>query len=306
MSSSINPSNLTYLNRQPYITTTEFRRSPIGASIDVDNLVPNGNYLSQEAALQELIVMASAEADNITLGATGTLCATQNIEQGRFRPNRQGFFVIHPQFWPILEVNSFSIGPTPGDVTSITVDSTTCWIEDRQFTMTGGAWTTTSAGPLDFGAIRSQTNIPQFCTYSYVNGFFNQFISASVATGATSLTVPAATGLYAGSVFTIWDGAITEQVQVASSYTTGTTIPLTHATQYAHAAGVNVSALPGTIKQAVIHLVVAAVKQRGDGGLVINEIGEPMAASGRTVTSSADLVRARELLNSFIQVWGRV
>lgn len=302
---SINPSNLSYLNRQPYITTTEFRRSPIGASIDVDNLVPNGNYLSQEAALQELIVMASAEADNICLGATGTLCATQNVEQGRYRPTRQGFFVIHPAYWPILEVDSFSIGPVPGNQISIPVSSDTCWIEPRQFTMTGGAFTITTAGPLDFGAVMTQTNIPQFVTYSYVNGFFNQFISASISAGATSLTVPSAVGLYPGSVFTIWDGATTEQVQVAQSYTSGTTIPLVSATTYAHSSGVNVSCLPGTVKQAVIHLVVAAVKQRGDGGLVLNEIGEPTAVTSRTVTSSGDLERARQLLHAFTQVWGR-
>jgi len=301
--SSVNPQNLSYLNRQPYITTTEFKRSPIGATVDITNLVPDGGYAAQEAALSELIAMASAEADNYCLGPFGTLCATSNTEQGRYRPNRQGMYVIHPAFFPILEVDSFAVGTLPAGQTSVTVSSQNCWIEDRQFVMATGPITTTSNGPLDFGGFM-QTNQQQFVTYSYVNGWFNQFLSTSIATGATSITVPSGLGLYAGSNFTIWDGATTENVTVASTYTGGTTIPLVSGVLHAHSAGVNVSTLPASVKQAIIHLTVAAIKQRGEGGLVIAETGEPVSV-GKGDTSGDDLMRAEELLHAFIQVWGR-
>ena len=251
--------------------------------------------------------MASAEADNLCLGALGTLCATLNTEQGRFRADRQGFMKIHPKYWPILEVDSFAIGALPAGQTSVPITSETCWIEDRSFVVTGSGFTSTSAGPLDFGAIRRQNGPQQFCTYTYVNGFANTFTTASSSVSETSITVGSVVGIYPNMTLTIWDGLNTESVTVASSWTnTSTTLTLTTPLVYAHASGTNMSALPATVKQAVIHLVVANIKQRGEGGLVINEIGAPSALGGsKSDRAIADLDRAKELLHAFIQVWGK-
>lgn len=302
---SINPANVTYTNREPYITVDEFINSPIASAVDVTNLVPNGNIAAQNAAIQQLIYMASAEADNIVMGPLGTMCATSNTEQGRYRVNRSGMIIVHPAYWPILEVDSFLVGALPGNQVSIPVSSATCWIEDRQFTIMGSTFPWSSNGPIELTSVPFNSDMQQFVTYSYVNGFFNQFLSASSSAGATSLTIPSPIGLYPGMPFTIWDGAMTEIVQVSSTWTSSTTVTLQNPTTYAHSSGTNVSTLPASVKQAVIHLVVAGIKQRGEGGLVIAETGEPMSVGGRSDTAVEDLMRAEELLHAFLQVWGR-
>ena len=101
----------------------------------------------------------------------------------------------------------------------------------------------------------------------------------------------------------IWDGLNTETITISSI--SGQTLNFSSGLLYNHQLGTNVSVLPASIKQAVIHLVVAGIKQRGEGGLVIAETGEPMSVGGRTDMGSEDLARAEELLHAFLQVWGR-
>ena len=301
---SINPANISYDNRVPYITVTEFQNSPIASSIDFSNLVPAGTQAQQDDALAQLILMASAEADNIVLGPLGTMCATINTEQGRYRQNRQGFYVIHPAYWPILEVDSVAIGNVPSAQTSIPVSSSNVWIEDRQFTVLSGAFNWTSAGPLSFGAAGGSYGAQaDFITYTYVNGFFNAFSTASVSAGSTSITVGSTVGAYVGQTVQIWDGLNTETIKISSI--SGQTLNFASGLLYNHQLGTNVSVLPASIKQAVIHLVVAGIKQRGEGGLVIAETGDPMSVGGKTDMGSEDLARAEELLHAFLQVWGR-
>jgi hypothetical protein len=88
----------------PYVSVTEVLNSATAASVDFTNLVPNASLNAQTEALKDLIVKASAKADNYCLGALGTLCATVNTENGRYSANRLGQFVIQPYFWPILEL----------------------------------------------------------------------------------------------------------------------------------------------------------------------------------------------------------
>lgn len=304
--SAISPQNLTYQNRSVYLTPAEVKASAIAAAVDFTQLVPGGDLKAQDVALADLIRQASAEADQHCLGAIGTLGATLNVESGRYRANRQGQFIIHPAFWPILEVQTFSVGTAPGYLTALTVTNSNCWIEQRQFVMTAMTDSWTSQGPTDLSALGYRTGNYQFVEYTYINGFFNQFLSTQATAGATSIAVPSITGLYAGSSLTIYDGAVSENVTVASSWNgTSTTLPLTSALVYSHGIGTNVSALPPTVKEAVIHLVVAKVKSRGQGGFVLNEIGEPTMISTRTETSMEDHRRGMELLEAFKQVTGR-
>jgi len=304
--SAIAPQNLTYQNRSVYLTPGEFKRSPIASAIDTTQLVPGGDFKVQDTALNDLIVQASAFADQYCLGAIGTLGATVNTEAGRYRANRQGQFIIHPAFWPILEVQTFSSGAFPGQLTQAPVTNYNCWIEQRQFVITAGNDSWSSEGPLDLSGVASRGYALTFCEWTYVNGFFNQALTSQAAAGATSITVPSTTGLYAGSHVTIYDAPVAETVTVSSTWDgVSTTVPLTVALAYSHGAGTNVSALPPTVKQAVIHLVVSMVKQRGQGGFVLNEIGEPIMAGSRTETSAEDFDQALILLDAFKQVYGR-
>ena len=299
--------NLTEGTHVPYVTADEVLYSATASSIDFSNLVENGSAAVQRRALQELIVRASVKADNFIYGALGTLTATVNTENGRYRANRMGQFVIHPYYWPILEVRSFSVGYGPGQgLQSVTVDNNNCSIERFQFIMTNANFLGTS--PVQFNTLGNWAvgGSEQFVEYEYVNGFANTFSSAEANAGATTISVQSAIGIYPGLTLTIWDGMNDESVTVASTYTAGNTlVPLTAPLSYNHGTGVNVSNLPATVKQAVIHLVVAMVKQRGQGGLVLNELGEPTPVAGTATMSMDDEMQAYDLLDEFKQIWGR-
>ena len=293
----------------PYVSVTEVLNSATAASVDFTNLVPNASLNAQTAALQDLIVKASAKADNYCLGALGTLCATVNTENGRYSANRLGQFVIQPYFWPILELKSFEFGYAPGSgMNNVPLNDSNTSIERYQFIITNqyGLSQATSIGGLNMVGGAWGAGQMQFCQYTYVNGFANTFTSAAITAGDTSLTVDSAVGLYAGMTVTIWDGAKDEQFVISSSWNgSSLTIPTVSPLIYSHTTDTNVSTMPATVKQAVIHFIVAMAKERGAGGLVINEMGEPVGTSSRTTTQEYDEAAGYDLLDDFIQVWGR-
>lgn len=299
--------SLTEGTHVPYVTADEVLYSATASSIDFSNLVENGSAAVQRRALQELIVRASVKADNFIYGALGTLTATVNTENGRYRANRLGQFVIHPYYWPILEVRDFSVGYGPGQgLQSVTVSNDNCSIERFQFIMTNSNFLGTT--PVQFNTLGNYAmgGSEQFVEYTYVNGFANTFMSSEANAGDTTISVQSAIGIYPGLTLTIWDGMNDETVTVASTYTTGsTTVTLAAPLTYSHGSGCNVSNLPATVKQAVIHLVVAMVKQRGQGGLVLNELGEPTPVAGTATMSMDDEMQAYDLLDEFKQIWGR-
>jgi hypothetical protein len=304
---SIAPWNLSYLNREPYISIQEFKSSPIATTVDVTQLIPEGGQAAQDAALTELIVGASTYADNYCLGPIGTLNASVNTENGRFRADRYGRFTIHPMFWPILEVVSFSTGPTPSLVGAVPVSSNTVWIEPHQFSVMSGQGLTSSIGPLDFSGAQWASNRENYCQWVYINGWANTFTTASAAPGSSTLSISDATGIYPGSVLTIWDGAQSESITVASGYNgTSLTLPIVGTTSWNHGTGTNISALPKTVKDAVIHFTVAAIKQRGEGGIVLTEDGGTAQIAGEhNLGSAEDLNRGEELLEQFVAIWGQ-
>ncbi|MEM4408425.1 MAG: phage tail tube protein, partial [Candidatus Caldarchaeum sp.] len=72
-----------------------------------------------------------------------------------------------------------------------------------------------------------------------VGGGANTTLAAGASAGATSITVASASGIAAGDYLQIGTGTTQEVVQVDSSYTTGTTIPLASTTplRFSHASG---------------------------------------------------------------------
>jgi hypothetical protein len=303
------PYNLSGGRAEPYCSLDEVKFSATASVIDFTNLVENGSQTVQDRALHELIVRASSKIDVHCMGVYGTLNATSETENGRIFPNRLGQFVVHPTYKPILEVTSFSVGWTPGSaLQDIPLTANNCAIERDQFIITSSTANSSAVGVGLNSVVQGGWGPQQeFCQYTYVNGWANTYTTTSTVAGATAIVVTDATGIYPSQNITIWDGQNDEYVQVASSYVAGsTTVTFSAPLLYNHGIGVNVSTLPAVVKQACIHFVVALVKQRGQGGLVLQEIGEPVSVSGRTESSMADEMAAYDLLDEFQSFWGRI
>jgi len=289
---------------EPYVSLNEVKFSPTASAIDFSNLIENASQVAQDRALSDLIKRASSKADIFCYGPLGTLNATSNTENGWYRPNRDGNITFTPSYTPVLEVTDIQVGWGPGDgLQEITISSSNVAIDRYQFILTAPTTLGLYFGSLGIAGARWGYQSNMWCQYTYINGWFNTFTTATSAAGATTLHVTDTLGLYPGMTFTIWDGMNDEVVTVAS--VTATTITLASPTQYPHGSGVNVSTMPAAIKQAVIHFIVAMVKERGQGGLVINDIGEPSAISARSETSYEDELRGEVLLEPFKVISGR-
>ena len=289
---------------EPYVSLNEVKFSPTASAIDFSNLIENANQLAQDRALLELIKRASSMADIFCYGKMGSLNATSNTENGWYRPNRDGNITFSPSFTPILAVTDVQVGWGPGSgLQEITISTSNVAIDRDQFILTAPSTLGLYFGSLGIAGGRWGYQTNMWCQYTYINGWYNSFLTASATAGATTITVNDTTGLYAGMSFSIWDGMNDEYVGVSSI--TGNVITLKSPLLYNHGLGVNTSTLPAAVKQAVIHLVVALVKERGQGGLVINEIGEPTSVSGRTESSTHDMMLAYDLLEPFKVIGGR-
>ena len=252
----------------PYITTAEYLTAPTG--VDVSNLVRN-NPGGTEAELANKIRQATAWINGEICGQT--IAATADTETARVALNRDGAFVVHPRYFPILEVTSFGYGGSPQSLVTLS-DLSNLWIEPQQFTvpLTSG-WT--SAGPLQFGP-SVRVGGKAFCQYGYVSGFPHTLLTATASAGGTSIQVADATGILPGlTQLVIYDAGQTETVTVSSSYTLGSaTVALAVPLTYDHGqVGISVSAVPSYVKEACILLTSTLIQTRGAVALIAPAVG---------------------------------
>jgi hypothetical protein len=265
-------------SEQPYITTVEYLNAP--TAIDVDNLVVGGNANAQTAELQNVILRASSYMDNYLNQNLNASSATEN-QRTRFTPD--GYIALHPNNYPIISLSSFQYGSNPNNLVSLT-DCSVSWFEEQQILIPVSQLSATysSAGPLSFGGAGSGRN-QIYVRYTYVSGYVNTLIATATATQST-LTVQKASGIVAGAQLRIYDGASTEIVTVATTYTYGsTTVPLTSALTYSHANTVAIGNLPNSIKEACILITTALLKVRGDSSMTMAMTVNP----SRNVTSTS-------------------
>ena len=118
-------------------------------ALDLSKLVVGGGQGAQATSLGEVVARASSIIDTHCCGANGTLCASQNTETGRLRSDRRGRFIVKPKFFPILEVDAFSVGDGLVNALQRSLLSTAnTWIEESQFIIAGYlGGLTTNEGP---------------------------------------------------------------------------------------------------------------------------------------------------------------
>ena len=255
--------SLTGFSENPYLTVAEYKNAP--TSIDIDNLVVGGNAQAQDAELARVILRASSFLNEYL---NQDLTAQVRTETQRTRVTNQGYISLHPNYNPIISLNSFDYGTQPNALTPLS-DPSQCWFENQQviIPLSNMATTYSSQGPLQFGGIGAYGQV--FAKYTYVAGYVNTTIATATA-AATSLTVAKGAGFLAGETYYISDGASSESITVASTYTYGsTTVPLTSALAFTHASGVAIGNLPTAVKQACILVTTAFIKMRGDNSLTM-------------------------------------
>jgi hypothetical protein len=198
-------------------------------------------------------------------------------------------------------LESFYYGPTP-NLLSASTDCSTAWFEAQQviIPISSMALNWSSQGPLAFGGGSPTQTI--FTKYTYVAGFVNNPIVSATA-GASSLVVERATGIVAGQMLRIFDGANTETVYVSSAYTYGsTTVSLASPLLYTHAAGTQVSNLPNAIKEACILITTAFIKVRGDNSLTMNITTQPQASLPGATRYGGEIRLALDMVDKYRRI----
>lgn len=257
----------------PYVTVAAFRAHP--TFMDTLNLRSgDSNQIDQDDELNEMLLKASLMADNFlefgtasgVAGRTaGTLAAHSVTENTRCRIRRDGTISYHPKHHPVQTVTALSFGYTPKTLTPVS-DLTGQWIEDDRQVIMPLTFAAALSG-LQFGTPLVASEV--YTTWTYLAGYVNTQLSATVTAGGTSLPVLDASGVVAGSQLRIWDPGHEEIVAVAGTYTTGLSLPLvsplaaTHTVGTGPGAQVGVSALPGDVHLAVI-LYACALLMRPD------------------------------------------
>jgi hypothetical protein len=283
---------------KPYLSLAEFKNAP--TALDYSNLVVGGNQAAQDAELSNAITRASSWIDQY---CNQIISATTDIEQQRVRMRSDGTVRVHPKYFPIVALSAFSAGPTPA-LMYAAPDCSVAWLEEQSiiFPVAQLPTTMSSQGPLSLG-FPGTAGREMYVNYTYVNGYTNTTLAANSLLGATTITVADADGITPNEPLKIFDGASTENVEVAANYVFGsTTVPLISPTLFAHAAGVTVSALPAAIKEACILVTSAYLKIRGDASLVLDVTNSPSQQVDGSQRVSSDIAHAQELLKPFRRI----
>jgi len=281
----------------PYLTIAEYKNAP--TSIDYDNLVVGGNSGAQDAELARVILRASSFLDEYL---NQNLVAQTYTETQRTRFTPSGFISLHPNNSPVISLQSFYYGADPTNLVTLP-DCSVSWFENQQIVIPISqlSLTFSSAGPLSFGGASSNT-YPIFTKYQYTAGYVNNGIATATA-AATSMIVQDGTGIVAGAKYRIYDGANSETVTVASNYTYGsTTVPLTSALLYTHAAGVTFGNLPNAIKEAAILITTAFLRVRGDSSMTMAITTFPQANVGGDQRYGTDIKMALDMVSLYRRI----
>ena len=274
------PYSQTYAQRENYITAAEYAAAPTGISLST--LLPNGTAQQVSDALNSAIARGSAWADQI---CHQILAATLEVVTGRYRV-QNGMVMVPMKQSPVIAIYSMSLGLSPATMVPLTADpGIDIGSKVVQIPLPGSLY----------------GNNPVRASVSYVAGFANSQLTAALAVGVSTLPLDGVLGIVPGMTLTINDPGSSEMVTVLTIGTS--TITLAAPIKFAHAKGVNVSALPAEIKQAVILLTTATIKTRASEAYVLQSSRstpntKQTVAPGRQ-TEESD---ARVLLNDHIRV----
>lgn len=270
----------TYATYTPYVSATEVFNTNLG--VDVSQLVVGGSTPANVAALTDLLLRASNQADLI---CRKVLAATLDVVNGEYRVFRDGTIRVPVDYTPLVSVNNVSVGFQAGNLQALT-DLSGVWIQRKVARIP--VWGVGLAQPnLTPPAPAYPGAGKVFAIVQYVSGWAHSTLQSTVNAGATSFTPASVYGFVPGLPVTFRDGTVTEVATVALSYVPGTTpVTLSAALANTHTAGATVSALPPTVKTAVLNLAKWLVKARGSKAVVMPSV--PSAGRGPSQTQKPE------------------
>lgn len=302
-----NPQSLTILNRIPYLGLSEYMAAPTG--VDVDTLYVGGSDQEQLDGLAALIADASALADQFCFGQWGTIGASSNTEDGTYRVDRNGFVRFVCKTKPVLEVDSVATGPYPNQTATMDA-ATAAYIRlTAERVLFLPAWVSmASAAPSLI--VPPATGDQAYVKVTYIAGFpiatLTGATGAVIAAGSTSLTISNTLGMYAGTQLRVYDATGYSETVTVQSVTDATHIALTAPTLYPHTIPappdtITVSALPPSVRRAVVLLTSSLIETRGDQSIILESMdtGHPKSATSEFPGSSGLVDDALELLAPF-------
>ncbi|AFK87709.1 hypothetical protein Tsac_2856 [Thermoanaerobacterium phage THSA-485A] len=264
----------------PYVSPQEFADAPTG--LNINDLVPNGTQPQESNALMRVLQRASAWIDNV---CQMELRATQNTETKRVWVRKEGWLEIYTNYSPILQVVNLSYRLF-AQQEWMPLDTNDVEIMNHYFRWTG---------------FRLPSCAQLSIQYTYVNGWAVCMLTQAANAGDNSITLDNTLGVMPNTVMTIYDGANTEQVTVASI--NQNIVTLNNSLQYAHQAGVHVSSLPDDVRQACIMVASAFIKERRSGSIIMYGSDGRMSNHEPSATGQEDeLLLAEEILMPYKRV----
>lgn len=255
----------------PYCDATTFNEAPTG--VDTSQIVAGGSAAQNTAALEKILERASSWVDR---DCFQRVAATQQLEQKRTIPNRQGQLEIFTKQFPVIAVieaqwNDFSDPDEPWtaiDVTNINPLERSMLIYDQDYSWWRGWGAPRLVVQYQYQAGFPLTTLtgPGFGTSGVVPAGTSDITVASTI-GMTTTTAPLSAWALT-SELEILDGADGETIEVASI--TGTTLTLAAPTVNNHDVGALISGVPQYVTQAAILVATWMIKNpRGDGSYVM-------------------------------------
>lgn len=288
----------------PYISLADYISAP--TAMDTTSLVPGGTTAQNQQELANTIRRASGWANSLCYQILAATLDTQMA--AHLLVHSDGNIFLPCDFWPVLELDTCKVGPTPSTLSDVT-DTADIWLRGRKVLVvpaSGISATSTTfwyPGPLQPGA-------RAYAQWSYWNGWPHTQLASNIATSDTTITVqntmPQA---LAGRTMTIWDGTATETVTIGSTFTGGTSLPLVGKPANAHTVpaapgSIMVSTFPDDMRAGVVHLTNAMIKSRGAEAMEMPTIpgGEPSREALIEGGGMEDLAIAVDLLEYYKRV----
>jgi hypothetical protein len=283
----------------PYLSV-EMVKGHRRRGVQLDNLVPRGTPVDQDAALAELIESASVWIDNTILM---TLAATYDTVLDQATPDRYGYVRLHPRYRPVVSLTDFWSGPAPSLLVQAADLSGAAVQPDRISMPVGGATNWVSdQGPLQFGPAASWDD-PLWVKYTYANGFPVTALTAAAAQGDVLLHIGDCTGIIAGQTWlTVY--ALQNRFRFLAGAVSAAAGPGTVACPAVPSpipvtgwSPPMVSALPADVLEAAVLVVRAMVKETG--GASAKPAGKHGGADDEA-TAGDDYAEAEAFLHPYL------